>query len=156
MKPGDRVYWLRHNHDLGPRAVVRCPAIYIGLAGKDREKGFVYTLEDGEVKRRPAALHNLLARTEDKEIDTAAAGMSYYTGPVLTETQLSALGWLKRNGGLQVPNMNMHGKAKEWPAKATLNGLLDRGLITFEQQETEWKVAVNDMGEALLRQHNAP
>lgn len=153
MKPGDKVFWLRHDRNYGQRAVVRIPAIYIGLAGKERERGFVYILEEGVVKRRPAMLHNLLARTDAREIDDEAAGFSYYTGVPPTKIQLNALSWLKHNGGLEVPNMNMDGKAKEWPAKATLTGLVDRGLLDFEQSEFHWKVTINAMGEAVMREH---
>lgn len=153
MKPGDRIYWLRHIKDTGSRARLRVPAIFLGFVPKERESCYVYIMEDGEVVRRKAKTYNMLPRTEDKEIDVAAVGRSHYCGPALTGPQLSALGWLRSNGGLEVLNMNMDGKAKEWPAKATINTLIDRGLVTFEQQELAWKVEVNQMGEAVLREH---
>lgn len=154
MKPGDRIYWLRHDSRSGSRAILRNPAIFIGLKERGSDTANVFVMEDGAIKRRHAKTHNLLDRTEDKEIDVATEGLALYNGPVPTQPQMRALSWLKENGGLEVPNMNMDGRSKEWPTKQTLDGLLERGLITFEQKEFTWEVKVNPMGEAILNEHS--
>jgi hypothetical protein len=63
---------------------------------------------------------------------------------------MAALRWLKSNGGLTVPNMNMHGRAREWPQTRTLRALVAKGLADFEQGETEWTVRPNSAGEAAM------
>lgn len=64
----------------------------------------------------------------------------------LTAAQESALRWLRANGGLTVPNMNMHGRAREWPQVRTLRALVAKGAATFEQGEYDWTVKPIDSG----------
>ena len=66
-----------------------------------------------------------------------------------TKAQLRALAWLADNGGLEVPNMNMHGRSKEWPNTKTLRCLVRDGLADFEQRPETWRVTVSDAGRAI-------
>jgi hypothetical protein len=149
VKAGDKIYWLRSDRSLGSKTRIRIPAIYLGFVGKERESCFVYVMEGQEVKRRMAKLHNLLDRVDEKQIDEAAKNLALYSGPAITRSQLDALKWLDKNGGLEVGNMNMDGRSKEWPTKRTLGALVERGLIDFKQGEFTWKVEVNDMGKSV-------
>lgn len=67
-----------------------------------------------------------------------------------TRAQKEALAFLDNNGGLEVPNMNMHGRSKEWPTRATLQAIIDRGWAKFEQLEFSWKVTTTDAGKTLI------
>lgn len=58
----------------------------------------------------------------------------------LSPAQVRAVNFLRANHGLTVPNMNLHGRSKEWPTRATLNALLRKGVIDFEQDQYGWTV----------------
>jgi hypothetical protein len=64
----------------------------------------------------------------------------------ITPAQLRALRWLHNNGGLTVPNMNMHGRSKEWPDTRTLRALVNKDLCDFEQSEFDWTVRPSKAG----------
>jgi hypothetical protein len=154
VNAGDRVYWIRHDRDKGSHTRTKVPAVYIGLKSKtDRDSATVFALVDGEVQKKNIKLTNILPRDVEKEIDGAITGLAFYNGPRITDPQMSALGWLKSNDGLEVPNMDLNGRSPEWPSHRTLEGLQDRGLITVEQKETYWRAEVNSLGEAVLQEH---
>jgi hypothetical protein len=154
VNAGDRVFWIRHERDKGSHARVKVPAVYIGLKSKtERDSCTVFALVDGEVQKKNVKLTNLLPRDMDKEIDAAVTGRALYNGPRITDPQMSALAWLKSNGGLEVPNMNMDGRSPEWPTHRTLEGLQDRGLIDVKQDGTHWRCDVNPLGEDVLQEH---
>jgi hypothetical protein len=156
MQPGDKVFWIRHDRDTGSHTRTRVPAVYIGLKSKkERDSATVFTLVDGAVEKKTIKLTNILPRDMEKEIDEAITGLAFYNGPRVTDPQMSALAWLKNNGGLEVPNMDLNGRSKEWPRHKTLEGLQERGLITVEQKETYWRAKVNPLGEAVLQEHHA-
>jgi hypothetical protein len=73
----------------------------------------------------------------------------------VTPAQASALRWLKANGGLSVPNMNMAGKSREWPNTRTLRVLVKKGLLAFTQGEFEWSVNLTSAGIEMLEQIQA-
>jgi hypothetical protein len=155
LNPGDRVFWLRHERDAGSHSRVRIPAVYIGLKSKtERDSGTVFALVDGKVEKKTVKLHNLLARDMEKEIDTAIEGLALYNGKPLTPPQYGALAWLRSNGGLEVPNMDLNGRSKEWPKHRTLEGLQERGLINVEQKGTYWRCEITPLGNALLQERS--
>lgn len=73
-----------------------------------------------------------------------------------TKAQVNALAWLAKNGGLAVPNMNMAGRAREWPETRTLRCLIRDGLLDFDQREYEWSVRVNEKGAAVIATRDQP
>jgi hypothetical protein len=154
MQAGDKIFWLRHDRDKGSHTRTRVPAVYIGHKSKtDRESATVFTLVDGEVQRKNIKLMNILPRDTEKEIDAAITGLAFYNGRTVTAPQMSALAWLKHNGGLEVPNMDLNGRSKEWPSHRTLEGLQERGLINVEQTGSYWRCEINPLGEAVLQEH---
>lgn len=70
--------------------------------------------------------------------------------PELPRAQLAALRWLKANGGLEVPNMDLHGRAKEWPTIAQLRALDKRNLISFYRGRESWSVQLLSTGTRVL------
>jgi hypothetical protein len=155
MQAGDKVFWIRHNRDAGSHTRTRVPAVYIAPKSKtDRDTATVFVLIDGEVQKKNVKLTNMLPRDMEKEIDSAITGLAFYNGPRVTDPQMSALAWLKNNGGLEVPNMDLNGRSKEWPRHTTLEGLQERGLIKVEQKDTYWRCEVNPLGEAVLQEHS--
>lgn len=155
MKPGDRIYWLRHDRDAGSHKRVRIPAIFVGLRGDSRDNGSVFALFDGKVSQRAVKLDNLLPRTEEKEIDKAAAGRALYSGEPLTTPQWYGLEWLQCNSGLMITGSEFNGRPSDWPTQRTFDGLERRGLIHVIREGDYWAATLNDLGRALLGEKRA-
>lgn len=156
MKPGDRVFWLRYNRELGSKTTTRVPAIFVGYRDKNREGGTVFHLDiDGSVVKKSIKLDNILPRNIDKPIDEAAKHMALYNGPTITPIQLKALEWLGDNSGLMVTETEMNGgRPKDWPAHRTFEGLFERGLIDVVSSDDFWGAAINDLGRSILRERS--
>lgn len=72
-----------------------------------------------------------------------------------TGAQIRALRFLLHNGGLEVPNMNMAGRSRDWPDRRTLNALSSKGAINFTQLTYTWRVDITEAGRAALAEGGA-